>query len=91
MRRFRLGPTSVTDVSPAERGARLSGCDAELTLLTGPDAAPWWTVGFEAFGDLEGVEEDLVATVATVAGRSPPHLSGGEATAYPGWLAARHW
>jgi hypothetical protein len=91
MRRFRLDPASVTDVLPAESGARLSGCDAELTLLTGPDAAPWWTVGFEAFGDLEGVEEDLVATVATVAGRSPPHLSGGEATDYPGWLAARHW
>jgi hypothetical protein len=78
-------------VSPAQSGARLSGCDAELTLLRGPDGTPWWTVGFEAFGDLEQVEADLVATVATVASRSPPPLEAGEATGYPGWLAARRW
>ena len=91
MRRFRAGPVGVVEVSAAESGARLSGCDAELTLLEGPDAKPWWTVGFEAFGDLEQVEADLVATVANVARRSPPPLGGGEAMGYPGWLAARGW
>src|SRR5262245_36706330 len=91
MRRFRMDAASVTQVSPAESGTRLSGCDAELTLLEGPDAAPWWTFGFEAFGDFEQVEEDLVATVAEVARRSPPPLGGGEAMGYPGWLAARRW
>jgi hypothetical protein len=91
MRRFRVGPASVTDVSAAESGARLSGCDAELTLLEGPDAASWWTLGFEAFGDFDQLEADLVATVANLARRSPPPLRGGEATSYPGWLAARRW
>jgi hypothetical protein len=91
MRRFRVGAGSVTDVSAAESGARQSGCDAELTLLEGPDGAPWWTVGFEAFGDFDQVESDLVATVAAMASRSPPRLRGAEASGYPGWLAARQW
>jgi hypothetical protein len=70
---------------------RQSGCDAELTLLTGPDLTPWWTLGFEAYGELDEVEAILSRTVSLMARRCPPPLTPGEATGYPSWLKSRHW
>jgi hypothetical protein len=91
MRKFRVAAGTATELSTAASGARLSGCDVELTLLEGPDGTPWWTLGFEAFGAFDRVERDLTATLVVVAGRSPPLLPEGQATGYPGWLAARQW
>ena len=70
---------------------RLSGCDAEFTLIAGPDGSSWWSVGFEAFGDLDTVEPMLAATVAMLEAHLPPPLPTGEASGYPRWLAARAW
>ena len=91
MRKFRVAAGTARELAAADSGARLSGCDVELTLLEGPDGEPWWTLGFEAFGDFDQVERDLAATVVVAAGRSPPLLPEGQATGYPGWLAARQW
>ena len=91
MRRFAVGGGRVSELAASESRERASGCDAELTLLDGPDGLPWWTVGFEAFGAIDGVEDDLAATVAVVQRRSPPLLPPGQASGYPGWLAARGW
>jgi hypothetical protein len=91
MRKFEVEAHGVRELAAEDGHARLSGCDVELTLLQGPDAAPWWTLGFEAFGVFDRVEADLVATVAAVAHRAPPSSPGGEASGYPGWLAARQW
>lgn len=43
-----------------------------VTLLKGPDGAAWWTFDFESFGMLDEIEGHLAATVANMAGRSPP-------------------
>ena len=53
---------------------RQSGCDAELTLLKGPDMAPWWTLSFEAYGELDEGEAVLSRTVSLMARRCPPPL-----------------
>jgi hypothetical protein len=89
--------TRKFDVSHAEVTAatgtkpRPSGCDAEFTLIGGPDGSSWWSVGFEAFGPLDTVEPMLAATVAMLEARAPPPLPGGEAGGYPHWPAARAW
>jgi hypothetical protein len=67
------------------------GCDAELTLLKGPDMAPWWTLGFEAYGELDEVEAALSRTVALMARRCPPPLTPGEAIGYATWIKSRLW
>ena len=67
------------------------GCDAELTLLRGPDMAPCWTLGFEAYGKLDDVEAVLSRTVSSMARRGPPPLTPGEAIGYPFWLKFRRW
>ena len=86
MRKFRLGAgAAVEGLGPDEQ--RKSGCDAELTLLD-VQGGVWWTFGFEAFGELDRVEDDLAATVAVIAARNPPLLPRGEASSYPPWLAS---
>ena len=70
-------------VKAADRALRIA-----LTLLEDPVGAPWWTFGFEAFGSLQQVENDLAATVLVLAARGPPPLAGGETNSYPGWLAS---
>ena len=54
-------------------------------------ARPGGRVGFEAFGAFDQVENDLTATVAVMQRRSPPPLPAGQASGYPGWLAAQAW
>ena len=70
MRKFRVSAGHVVECTGSDR-TRKSGCDAELTLIE-VEGAAWWTFGFEAFGELERVEDDLAATVAVLAGRNPP-------------------
>jgi hypothetical protein len=91
MRKFKVDGGSVRELAASESGERGSGCDAELTLLEGPDRTSWWTVGLEAFGAFDEVVGDLTATVAVLQRRSPPPLPAAEAMGYPGWLAARGW
>ena len=90
MRKFEVTGGTAREL-PAESSERRAGCDAELTLLGGPNGTPWWTLGFEAFGAFDEVEDDLIATVAVLRGRSPPPLPAGQASGYPGWLASQVW
>ena len=48
----------------------------------------WWSVGFEAFGDEEGLKDILHAVVGHVIemGKSP-NLEVGNSFGYPGWMA----
>jgi hypothetical protein len=91
MRKFEVAGGTVRELAATESAERSSGCDLELTLLEGPDGTPWWTVGFEAFGAFDEVEDDLTATLAVVQRRTPPPLPAGQASGYPGWLATRGW
>ena len=91
MRKFEVVGGTVRELAASTSAERRSGCDAELTLLDGPDGTPWWTVGFEAFGAFDAVANDLCATVAVLESRAPPPLPAGQASGYPGWLATRGW
>lgn len=63
------------------------GCQFELVALTiGPDDNVWWSVGFEAFGELDTIEDSLHRTLVYVAPRAPA-LDDGLELSYPEWLA----
>jgi hypothetical protein len=91
-RSFSVHAGAVSELATSSEPApRQSGCDAELTLLKGPDMAPWWTLGFEAYGGLDEVEAILSRTVSLMARRCPSALIPGEAIGYPSWLKSRRW
>lgn len=78
------------DEKPA-RGAALPGlgCNVELTEVKLPGGAVAWTLGFESFGSLATITNDLRAVAALLADRRPPALPPGERLAYPAWLSTR--
>jgi hypothetical protein len=77
------------DEQPLDSGTKPPpiGCNVELTRVR-VEGGTWWTLGFEAFGDLATVRASLVATADLFAARRPPALGGGRAMSYPAWLAA---
>ena len=62
------------------------GCNVELTQVKLPDGGVWWTLGFEAFGALSTLANDLQAVSTVFASRQPPALGEGWRTNYPRWL-----
>ena len=62
------------------------GCNVELTEITLTSGDVWWTLGFEAFGGVETVADDLQMVASALAGEVPPDLSGGLMASYPSWL-----
>jgi hypothetical protein len=67
---------------PLERGCQLEF----VALRVGGAAGAWWSLGFEAFGDLSDVEQSLHRTVAHLA-PTAPSLADGLELSYPQWLA----
>jgi hypothetical protein len=64
------------------------GCQLELVAVRlDDDATTWWSLGFEAFGELDTVEDSLRRTVADV-GPTAPRFARGLELSYPAWLAA---
>ena len=91
-RSFAVHAGAVSElVTSSNSVTRQSGCDAELTLLKGPDMVPWCTLGFEAYGELDEVEPLLSRTVSLMVQRCPPPLTPGEAIGYPSWLKSRRF
>ena len=67
-----------------------NGCNVEITkVLLDGDSRQWWTLGFEAFGDLDSAPVNLQRTVEFLVSRSFPLMTSGEFLSYPSWLA-RH-
>jgi len=62
------------------------GCNVELTKVTLPGDEVWWTLGFEAFGSLATVVNDLKAAAAALAACEPPNLGDAQQASYPAWL-----
>lgn len=62
------------------------GCNVELTRVKLPDGVVWWTLGFEAFGTISTVANDLQAVTTVLAARRPPTLGEGWRISYPAWL-----
>ena len=91
MRRYTASATDVeeTPVDADEETplAPAVGCSLELAEVTVEGrSVSWWTLGFEAFGDLRSAPAALAETFAFLRanGRFPP-LSG-ERLSYPEWL-----
>jgi hypothetical protein len=63
------------------------GCNVELTRVEVGGGHVWWTLGFEAFGELASVERSLRSTLSAMAVRRPPSLGSGELLNYPAWLS----
>lgn len=62
------------------------GCNVELTRVWLPNNEEWWTLGFEAFGNLHTVEQSLRAVVFAMAETNPPNFAGSLFASYPAWL-----
>lgn len=91
MRRYTAAASDVeelpVDASEDTSLAPAVGCSLELARVAVVGrSASWWTLGFEAFGDLQSAPGALAATLAFLQGsdRFPP-LSG-ERLSYPEWL-----
>jgi len=64
------------------------GCNVEFAdILVERAGQRWCTLGFESFGSLATVADDLKATAALLANRNPPEFPSGCLASYPGWLA----
>lgn len=74
-------PVGGENLSPA------LGCQFELVAIAIDDEQRrWWSIGFEAFGELNTIEDSLDSTLAHLA-PAAPSLDGGLAVSYPEWLA----
>jgi hypothetical protein len=63
------------------------GCNVELTDVQMPGhAGAWWTLGFEAFGDLESVSANLTLTVLPEKPALVRIAASGDFLSYPAWL-----
>ena len=81
------------EVSP-EHGYLSGGCQVELTAIKAwsrtqdrSEAAPWWTLSFEAFGDEKTMQNGLDLVIDDVLKEPPPvNLSREASFSYPVWL-----
>lgn len=64
------------------------GCNMELAKLTPPSDQPWWSLGFESFGQISTIEKNLRFVLAQVL-KDPdfPVMKAEHSYAYPKWLA----
>ncbi|HYP57799.1 MAG TPA: hypothetical protein VEQ35_05890 [Beijerinckia sp.] len=66
----------------------VQGCNVEITKVElAAHSRPWWTLGFEAYGDLEQAPYNLRKAIRSLDERSFPRVSTGEFLNYPSWLA----
>jgi len=64
----------------------VQGCHLELTRIGVGDRG-WWSLGFEAFGDLSTIQESLFLVARKVlAAGAPPVLEAKDSYGYPTWL-----
>ena len=91
MRRYLVVAATVEEARlDAEPGAPLPhavGCNLELTRVdVDGRPEPWWTVGFEAFGDLQSAPWALAETFAFLQANGPFPRLWGERLSFPEWL-----
>jgi hypothetical protein len=94
VRKFDTSEPRLTEIELDEherpRGATVGspgrGCQVEIVALRLDSGAAWWSVGFEAFGDLATVEDSVHRTAAHLAPTIP--FAAGLELSYPAWLTA---
>jgi hypothetical protein len=79
-------PLNAEETPIDQRPLPTLGCNVELTQVTLPNGDIWWTFGFEAFGTIQTVENDLRAAATVLVARRPPGLEQGLLASYPTWL-----
>jgi hypothetical protein len=68
----------------------VQGCNVELTeVQMAGHFGMWWTLGFEAFGDLDSVSTNLTLTLLPEKTAFVRIVTSGEFLNYPAWLQAR--
>jgi hypothetical protein len=68
----------------------VQGCNVELTeVQMAGHSGMWWTLGFEAFGDLDSVPTSLTLTVLPEKPLLLRIIGFGAFLSYPAWLRAR--
>jgi hypothetical protein len=94
LRKFQTHGRTATEIrltedeTPRDRRALPElGCNVELTRIELRSGQRWRTLGFEAFGDLQSVEQSLLSTLSEMASRGAPSLGSGELLSYPAWLS----
>jgi len=96
LRKFDTAATPVREIALDEselpsRGVAVlpaEGCNLELTQLSLEMNRPkWWTLGFEAFGSLDSLRQNLVRAVEHVTESPAPEGAAALELSYPAWLA----
>jgi hypothetical protein len=65
------------------------GCNVELTDVQMPgQTGAWWTLGFEAFGDLDSVSANLTLTFLPEKPALARIVASGDFLSYPAWFQA---
>ncbi len=86
LRFLRAFDAGGSEISPRPDTLSEQACHLELTKLEiSGQSEIWWTLGFEAFGDLATVSENLCRTVKLLCVNGCC-IEGGEFMAYPAWL-----
>jgi hypothetical protein len=83
-REIEVGP----DEEPLHDPRPSAGCNVELTQI-GIRRENVWTFGFEAFGGLTAVSQQLSAVASLLADRNPPSMGAVVLASYPAWLSDR--
>jgi hypothetical protein len=64
----------------------LQGCNVEFTEIEA-FGCKWFSLGFEAFGQLENVEASVRRTATILVSRNPPGMPDWIAASYPQWIS----
>jgi hypothetical protein len=76
------------DEQPLNAPASSTGCNLEFTEIRLPVGGPWWTLGFEAFGELSTVARSLELVVKQLGHPHAPEFPSGRCASYPAWIAS---
>lgn len=95
MRRFDMSTMEATEMALNEKQLPIDlvmptvGCDVELTRIDIGVDKIWWTIGFEAYGVFEYIEQALLIVLEKFGETGLPVYKGMEIASYPRWLANR--
>jgi hypothetical protein len=84
-----LGETALDENEGVRDGTKpAAGCNVEFTRVAiGKSQEVWWTLGYEAFGQLDEVERILRTCLLQTVSRTPlPTAHIGTPASYPEWL-----
>jgi hypothetical protein len=83
-------PLDANEKPKADYSLPLQGCNVELAeVQIGGHAGAWWTLGFEAFGELDSVPMNLTLTLMPEEPVLERIVASGAFLSYPAWLLAR--